>query len=1297
MLKNIIVFFSVVIVLYCNALSQTVTQSVQDEDPRARAEYEFNRLRDPKTGKIPYDIREKELSFSKTIPTIESLYRLGLGKGQGAKSLQALTWSQRGPVNVGGRTRALGIDVTNENIILAGGVSGGMWRSSDGGTSWTLVSGLSNLHSITCIAQDTRAGHTNTWYYGTGELDGNSATGGSGPYRGDGYYKSTDNGLSWTKLTSTSTGTPQKFDSGFDYTWNIAIDPSNTSEDVVYAATFGAISRSSDGGNSWTTVLGDFSITENNNTPYSRYSDVVVTSTGIVYAALSQANQDGTSSASAGVWRSTDGINWTNISNGFFSLIFKRTVIAVAPSNENVVYIVSETPGSGFQTAYGGVSEDHSFCKYTYLTGDGSGVGGVWEDRSLNLPSFGQPVGEFASQGGYDLVIKVKPDDENVVFLGGTDLFRSADGFVTNTNTTWIGGYATVNNVSEYPNHHPDQHAIVFSPTSPTTMWSGNDGGIQKTTNNLAPSVSWIWLNNGYNTSQFYSIAIDHATFGNDVIIGGTQDNGTWFTNTTNAAIPWVKPRGGDGTFCAIANGRTSYYISVQGGNIYRFILNASGGITAFTRVDPYGGAGYLFVDPFILDPNNTKRMYFAGGTRIWRNDDLTGIPLSSGSTTTVNWINMTNTVVAGTTVTALDVSTTPANRLYYGRNNGHVYRIDNANVGNPSQTDVSAVNFPAGGYVSSISVDPLNADNVMVAFSNYLVLSLFYTSNGGTSWTQVAGNLEQFPDGTGNGPSVRWAKIIPGAYYVGTSTGLYSTSTLNGASTVWAQEGSSTIGNVVIDMIDFRSVDGRIVVATHGNGIFSSLAIISTPVAPTLLFPGDRATNQLTSLPMTWASVYTSTGYELQVATDSLMGSVVYDDSTIINDTAKTTGPFINFTTHFWRVRAKNSLGWGTWSAIHRFTTGFTEVPTTFMTGWNLVSIPVSLLDYRKNTIFPTSISEVYAYESGSYTTKDTLENKVGYWVKFPAGGPFSYSGILRTNDTIDVAEGWNLIGSISDPISQSAVESDPPGIIASNFFQYNHAYAIADTIVPLQGHWVKTSSAGKIILSSVGLAKQSTRVNIQSSLGIFNSIQLVDAVGNIQKLYYGIDPPDGISLSQYEFPPVTPEGVFDIRFASNRMLELSDGKSTRGYQIKISSLSYPVKINWQANRQPFDAYLKIGSRLLPLRQFGSFELRNAEERIALQLGKEIQIPKEYSLEQNYPNPFNPTTTISFSIPQKSFVSLKVFDVLGREVATLANEIQQAGNKSVEFNGEHQPSGVYFYRLQAGTFTETKKLILLK
>jgi hypothetical protein len=91
------------------------------------------------------------------------------------------------------------------------------------------------------------------------------------------------------------------------------------------------------------------------------------------------------------------------------------------------------------------------------------------------------------------------------------------------------------------------------------------------------------------------------------------------------------------------------------------------------------------------------------------------------------------------------------------------------------------------------------------------------------------------------------------------------------------------------------------------------------------------------------------------------------------------------------------------------------------------------------------------------------------------------------------------------------------------------------------------------------------------------------------------------------------------------------------------------------------------------------------------------LQLPSSYELKQNFPNPFNPTTNIQYSLPKASTVRLKVYDILGRLVQTLVNSEQNPGNYSVTFNAENFSSGVYFYQLQAGGFTETKKLMLLK
>jgi hypothetical protein len=115
----------------------------------------------------------------------------------------------------------------------------------------------------------------------------------------------------------------------------------------------------------------------------------------------------------------------------------------------------------------------------------------------------------------------------------------------------------------------------------------------------------------------------------------------------------------------------------------------------------------------------------------------------------------------------------------------------------------------------------------VIVVFPNYGVISIYASENGGEDWAPVSGNLEENIDGSGCGPSVRWVSILyvedRPIYFAGTSVGLFSTMDLDGMNTIWAQEGASTIGNVVIDMIDVRQSDGYVVVGTHGNGVYST------------------------------------------------------------------------------------------------------------------------------------------------------------------------------------------------------------------------------------------------------------------------------------------------------------------------------------------------------------------------------------------------------------------------------------------------------------------------------------------
>lgn len=825
---GIILFISANKPIYTSAHHLSSIQAEGSEADDGLIQYELQRLCDPATGKIPSDIRRMELEYAATLPGYSS-------QNSGLRSqLSSLNWKSRGPWNVGGRTRAFAVDKTNPFKLLAGSTSGGMWASLNGGTSWTQC--WNAVHqSVSCIAQDIRAGKTNTWYIGTGEGYGQSASGGGNAYYlGNGMYKSTDGGLTWNSIASTVSGTPQSFDNVWDIIWNVGINPSDTTTNgTVYASTYGAIMKSTNGGTSWTVVKGSAA-----SSPFSYFTDVAVAPSGVVYATLSS---DG---SQKGIWRSTNGTTWTNVTPSGFPTTYGRVKIGISPSDENQVYFFAGvTTGFGTpDTNFMGQVEWNSLWKYHY-----DATNPKWYDLSANLPTTGGLFDKQYVQGGYDMVIKVHPTDTSIVFLGGTNLYRSHSGFFTSGNTTFIGGYehgGALPVINSYMNHHPDQHEIAFDPSNANSMYSTNDGGIFKTNNDTASTVAWSPLNNGYLTSMFYTVGIDHIASGDSTIIGGAQDNGSWFAKSNNPQALWTSPRGGDGSYCAIANNKLNYYFSIQNGKMMQATLNASDSVQTFSRIDPIGGKGYQFINPFTLDPNNMNRMYLAGGKNLWRNDSLDIIyslhtknwdSISTGwtlfpDTLPIPWVPV-NGILTGASITAVAVSKNPANIVYYGTSNKHLYRVDNANSGTPAAVDITGSLFP-GGYVSSIAIDPADAGKVMVCFSNYNVYSIFYSSNADSpavTWKKVAGNLEQNSDttGIGKGPSVRWVSIMPvfdgTVFLAATSTGLYATDTLMGTSTLWAQQGASTIGNSICDMIDYRITDGLVAVATHSHGIFTT------------------------------------------------------------------------------------------------------------------------------------------------------------------------------------------------------------------------------------------------------------------------------------------------------------------------------------------------------------------------------------------------------------------------------------------------------------------------------------------
>ncbi|OJJ22295.1 hypothetical protein BKI52_06325 [marine bacterium AO1-C] len=831
------IFAMLLIVGLGHTFAQTSKQLRRKENRLERLKMEQMMFRNPKTLKIPEKIRGKELGY-----VYSSKAHLMPAFNQTART-SAGNFKIRGPFNVGGRTRALGVDARNTDIIMIGGASGGLYRSTNGGTSWTLVSNAQANPSITGIAQDPI--NQDTWYYITGEAIGTVSTNvGGARYLGDGVYKSTDNGVTWSQLASTDPVSDVSFSSGtrseWQYCHDVAVDPI---DGAVLVANIKGIYRSSDGGTSWTQVLDAAAAFSSDMTQF----DVLKTgtSTRVYYAGVHSGG------ANTGFFTSTDGVTWNKIINpSSMPASWNRIEVAIAPSNSNIAwFFVSNS------------SKTYKLYKY-----DNSIP--IWADRSSNLPALGGSVGDLETQGSYDMVMAVKPDDENYIFIAGTSLFRSTDGFATapntdNTgNTQWIGGYSPDNDVSSYPNHHPDVHSFMFMPGSNLIVICGHDGGVSRaadiTTNDGTPSgfskphpVTWTTFNRGYYTTQPYSVAIDPTTSGDNRLLLGFQDNGNWSVNDASSTATWGEEiAGGDGCYGAIVAGENTRYHSTQRGSVLRVTgVNTSSPSTR-NHVHPSAATGQLFVNPFLLDKNDQKIMYYPAGTKLWRHNDVASITtgFNFNGTNDAGWNEITSAEITSGNISALDVSKTTANVLYYGTSAGQVFRIVDASTGTaPTRTDITGANFPSNAFVSCVSVDEDDANKVLVTFSNYEVISVFYTTDGGTTWTNVSGNLEENADGSGNGPSIRWVvahRLLTGGrvYYVGASTGLYSTETLNGTSTTWTQESTDVIGNVPVSMIRSRSVDGLVAVATHGKGAFSA-NITGTVLTANSFSPTNGAT----------------------------------------------------------------------------------------------------------------------------------------------------------------------------------------------------------------------------------------------------------------------------------------------------------------------------------------------------------------------------------------------------------------------------------------------------------------------
>ncbi len=385
-------------------------------------------------------------------------------------------------------------------------------------------------------------------------------------------------------------------------------------------------------------------------------------------------------------------------------------------------------------------------------------------------------------------------------------------------------------------------------------------------------------------------------------------------------------------------------------------------------------------------------------------------------------------------------------------------------------------------------------------------------------------------------------------------------------------------------------------------------------------------------------------------------------------------------------------------------------DIADSVFAGWNLVSVPVFYSDNHKSAIYPLPPSDMYGYQPGAgYWAADLLTGGTGYWMKFLSDEKFLYSGIERAVDSLDLEPGWDLFGTISYPVKADHVTSSIAGNILSSFFGYNGGYYKADTLWPGRAYWVKLGSAGKITLDhfASGVEKRGEEA-LPADL---NALRIRDAAGHIGELYFGSS--TSVHQAYFELPPVPPEGVFDIRYGSARNVEIYPVKddASREYLIHIQGAVYPVTLEWRL-RDPVkrNLALELGSGgvngRVVLDKDGTVRIENSEVREILLICEKVKpVPTAFALRQCYPNPFNPTTRIDFDLPVASEVTVKIYDLLGREVATLSERaLYEAGTQSVVFNASDCATGVYFYRMEAvrvgnpdKVFTDIKKMLFVK
>lgn len=774
---------------------------------------------DPVTGENKFQSLVKlnnEIKSGKYAPK-QNIFFLGniiSSSNQRINSINNTQWFERGPYSVGGRTRAILFDPNDATgkRVFAGGVSGGLWVNNDitnASSEWSPINDFWANLSVVCIAADPN--NPQIMYVGTGESSTQDNV-------GAGIWKTTNGGATWTQIFApANTYNSQGIRNGYFYVNDIKVR-NNGGVSEVYAGVSGGYNegfhglyqsglyKSTDGSNF--TRITSLSLPEASYIGYS-IQQIEIGVDNSVWVSTRGALFGGTTSGGK-IFRSTDGVNFTNVYNA--NLQGSRVQIALSKTNGAVAYGLLQGSGS---------NEPVRIIKTT-------NTGATWAasnvvNSGVTLPQdkdTGIPANDFTrGQSFYDLVIVTDPTNDATVYVGGIDLFRS-----TNSGSTWtqISKWSNNNQLAtlSVSQVHADQHAIVFNPKNSSQIAFGNDGGIYFCANkaNVTTYTGISVRNNRYNVTQFYDAKMNPTkTNSTEEILAGAQDNGTRrFTGAplANNLYSDAYYDGGDGAFVEFDDNNLYKISSYVYNNHYLYHAASNSYVDLIDAPD--NDLGH-FINEAALDRNLDIFYSYANQDETTKEVTLNRVTgLSSNNPFYLDKSKIYMGIFSDEDVSYLSVSPYQATSttLMVGFDNGRLFKVTNANLSSPTITELTV---PFLGAISDIQYGT-NDNEIIVTISNYNTDSVFYTTDGGTTWNSKEGNLPDMP--------IRSALMNPenkNEVILGTELGVWGTTNFLSATPTWSQY-TNGLGNVRITNLDYRPSTRTVLASTYGRGIFTTM-----------------------------------------------------------------------------------------------------------------------------------------------------------------------------------------------------------------------------------------------------------------------------------------------------------------------------------------------------------------------------------------------------------------------------------------------------------------------------------------